>query len=124
MGSKGAATTTLLVLVLNLVLINCVSSSYVPSVGTCPNGLKLDLCANVLGGLLKIRLGSTDPRQCCPLIAGLADLDAAACLCLSLNDLNILGLPLLSLIPNVSLNLLLNQCGYGPAPSSFQCAYY
>ncbi|XP_038725577.1 uncharacterized protein LOC120016741 [Tripterygium wilfordii] len=122
MGSKGVATTTLLlVLVPNLVLIICVSSSFVPSAGTYPTGLDLDVCGNLL---VRISPGNTDPGQCCPIIAGLAKhIDAAACLCLSPNDLNIRGIGLLGEIPNDTLNLLLNQCGKSSAPSNFQCPY-
>ncbi|XP_038725576.1 putative lipid-binding protein AIR1B [Tripterygium wilfordii] len=89
--------------------------------GYLPSGLKLDVCASVLGGFLKVVVGPAPIRECCPFIAGLADLDAAACLCLSLNGLNgALGLPLSTI--NVSLKLLINQCNRGPLPYYFQCS--
>uniref|UniRef100_A0A453J9R2 Hydrophobic seed protein domain-containing protein n=1 Tax=Aegilops tauschii subsp. strangulata TaxID=200361 RepID=A0A453J9R2_AEGTS len=49
--------------------------------GTCSiDTLKLKVCANVLN-LLKLNLGVPTNEQCCPLLSGLADLDAAVCLC-------------------------------------------
>ena len=52
-----------------------------PSTGRCSiDTLKLKVCANVLN-LLKLKLGVPANEQCCPLIGGLADLDAAVCLC-------------------------------------------
>ncbi|KAF7051399.1 hypothetical protein CFC21_059642, partial [Triticum aestivum] len=75
--------------------------------GTCSiNTLKLKACANVLN-LLELNLGAPASENCCPLLGGLADLDAAICLCTAIKA-NVLGIKLN--IP-VDLVLLLNQCG-------------
>ncbi|KAL1191359.1 pEARLI1-like lipid transfer protein 2 [Cardamine amara subsp. amara] len=86
------------------------------SSGSCPiDTLKLGVCADVLGGLLNIQLGSS--RPCCSLIQGLVDLDAAVCLCTALRA-NILGI---NLNVPISLSVLLNVCNR-KFPSGFQCA--
>ena len=70
----------------------------------------------MLNGLINVQLG-TPPRQpCCSLIQGLADLEAAVCLCTALRA-NVLGINLNVLI---DLTLLINYCG-GIVPSGFQC---
>ena len=84
--------------------------------GTCSiNTLKLSACANVLN-LLKLNLGVPASEQCCPLLSGLADLDAAVCLCTAIKA-NVLGIKLN--VP-VDLVLLLNQCGK-TCPADFTC---
>ncbi|XWS61965.1 hypothetical protein CRYUN_Cryun07bG0170000 [Craigia yunnanensis] len=86
--------------------------------GKCPrDALKLGVCANLLGGLLNVTLGTPPVQPCCSLIQGLADLEAAACLCTAIKA-NILGINLN--IP-ISLSLLLNVCSK-KVPSGFQCA--
>ncbi|KAJ6831397.1 36.4 kDa proline-rich protein-like [Iris pallida] len=53
-----------------------------PSSGCPIDILKRDACVDVLGGLLHALLGGGEAnRECCPVISGLADLDAALCLC-------------------------------------------
>ncbi|XP_044377192.1 lipid transfer protein EARLI 1 isoform X2 [Triticum aestivum] len=85
--------------------------------GGCPiDALKLGACANVLGGLINLRPVTTPKQTCCSLLQGLADLDAAVCLCTALKA-NILGIHLN--VP-VDLNLLVNYCGKN-VPSGFQC---
>ncbi|RLN39849.1 hypothetical protein C2845_PM01G20890 [Panicum miliaceum] len=95
----------------------------------CPvNALKLGACASVLGGLLSLELGqqqggSSSPpgstaQPCCQLLGGLADLDAAVCLCTALRA-NVLGVVQLSL--PVELSVLVNSCGK-KLPQGFQCA--
>uniref|UniRef100_A0ACD5TT90 Uncharacterized protein n=1 Tax=Avena sativa TaxID=4498 RepID=A0ACD5TT90_AVESA len=85
--------------------------------GTCPiNTLKLGVCANVLN-LLKLHLGVPANEQCCPLLAGLVDLDAAVCLCTAIRA-NILGV--INLNVPVDLVLLLNHCGK-TCPPGFTC---
>ncbi|XP_037482343.1 pEARLI1-like lipid transfer protein 1 [Triticum dicoccoides] len=82
----------------------------------CPlDALKLGVCANVLG-LLNLTLGSPPVQPCCSLIQGLADLEAALCLCTTLN-LNLLGI---NLTLPIALSLVLNNCGKN-VPSGFQC---
>ncbi|KAJ7952485.1 putative 14 kDa proline-rich protein DC2.15 [Quillaja saponaria] len=86
---------------------------------TCPiDTLKLGVCANVLKGLLNIVLGVPPKKECCSLISGLVDLEAAVCLCTALKA-NVLGIVKLN-IP-IDLSLLLNHCGKG-IPSGFQCS--
>ncbi|GAA0158292.1 hypothetical protein LIER_15364 [Lithospermum erythrorhizon] len=85
---------------------------------TCPKDtLKLGVCANLLNGLVNVVLGKPPKTPCCTLIGGLADLEAAVCLCTALKA-NVLGI---NLNVPVSLSLLLNYCGK-KAPSGFQCA--
>ncbi|PKU71248.1 14 kDa proline-rich protein DC2.15 [Dendrobium catenatum] len=83
----------------------------------CPrDALKLGICANVLG-LINLRLGNPAITPCCTLIQGLANLEAAICLCTALKA-NILGI---NLNLPINLSLLLNYCGRN-VPSGFQCA--
>ena len=88
-----------------------------PTKATCPKDtLKLGVCADLLG-LVSVEVGSPPTKPCCTLIKGLADLEAAVCLCTAIKA-NVLGTHLN--IP-VSLSLLLNYCGK-KVPSGFQCA--
>uniref|UniRef100_A0A7N1A0U3 Bifunctional inhibitor/plant lipid transfer protein/seed storage helical domain-containing protein n=1 Tax=Kalanchoe fedtschenkoi TaxID=63787 RepID=A0A7N1A0U3_KALFE len=88
-----------------------------PSAPKCPKDtLKLGVCADVLG-LVNVVVGSPPVKPCCSLIEGLADAEAAVCLCTALKA-NVLGINLN--IP-VSLELLLNVCSK-KAPKGFQCA--
>lgn len=133
MASKAVATTALL-LCLSLLFFTTVSSTYVPNCppqpktpknpptnnqASCPKDtLKLGVCANVLDGLLNLVVGTPPKTPCCPLIQGLADLEAAVCLCTAIKA-NILGI---NLNVPLSLSLLLNHCGKN-VPKGFQCAY-
>ena len=86
--------------------------------GRCPrDALKLGVCADLLGGLVNATVGTPPVTPCCTLIQGLADLEAAVCLCTAIRA-NILGINLN--IP-LSLSLLLNVCSRN-VPSNFQCA--
>ncbi|XP_062217127.1 cortical cell-delineating protein-like [Phragmites australis] len=83
--------------------------------GSCPiNALKLSVCANVLN-LLKISLPPQND-DCCPLLQGLVNLDAALCLCTAIKA-NILGI---NINVPVDLSLLLNHCGK-ICPADFTC---
>ncbi|KMS97848.1 hypothetical protein BVRB_5g122780 [Beta vulgaris subsp. vulgaris] len=95
------------------------SKSPTPSAqGNCPiDVLKLGACANVLGNLLGLVIGTPPQSSCCSLLQGLTDLNAAVCLCTAIKA-NVLGI---NLNVPVSLSLLLNNCGKG-APSGFQCS--
>ncbi|XP_038687167.1 14 kDa proline-rich protein DC2.15-like [Tripterygium wilfordii] len=131
MGSKALASTTLL-LSLNLLFFTLVSSNHVPcppppthkhhspppaSKGKCPlDTLKLGVCADILG-LVNVVIGSPPVKPCCSLIQGIADLEAALCLCTAIKA-NVLGI---NLNVPVSLSLILNTCGK-KVPSDFQCA--
>ncbi|XP_023754886.3 lipid transfer protein EARLI 1-like [Lactuca sativa] len=89
-----------------------------PNTETCPrDALKLGVCANLLGGLVKVELGSPPVKPCCSLIQGLADLEAAVCLCTAIKA-NVLGI---NLNVPVSLSLLVNVCG-GEVPNGFVCS--
>ncbi|XP_024995157.1 14 kDa proline-rich protein DC2.15-like [Cynara cardunculus var. scolymus] len=89
-----------------------------PSKPTCPKDiLKLGVCANLLGGLVGVQVGSPPVKPCCTLIQGLADTEAAVCLCTAIKA-NVLGI---NLNVPVSLSLLLNACGK-KVPSGFKCA--
>ncbi|KAK4789312.1 hypothetical protein SAY86_020631 [Trapa natans] len=81
------------------------------------DALKLGVCADVLGGLLNVTVGTPPKLPCCSLLDGLVDLEAAVCLCTAIKA-NILGINLN--IP-VSLSLLLNVCDK-KVPKGFQCA--
>ncbi|XP_028773762.1 putative lipid-binding protein AIR1 [Neltuma alba] len=117
----------LVLCVINLLFFTMVTSTYAesptpspPSSGnqpSCPmNALKLGVCANVLD-LVGFRLGRQSKTHCCSLLGGLADLDAAVCLCTAIRA-NVLGINLN--IP-INLNMILNACGRN-VPSNFQCA--
>ncbi|XP_010053451.1 14 kDa proline-rich protein DC2.15 [Eucalyptus grandis] len=131
MASRTLATTALL-LSLNLLFFTMVSSTScppppakhhpkhppTPAKATCPRDtIKLGVCANVLKNLLHLVVGTPPKTPCCSLINGLADLEAAVCLCTAIKA-NVLGL---NLNVPVSLSLLLNYCGK-KVPSGFQCA--
>uniref|UniRef100_A0A0E0B8F4 Bifunctional inhibitor/plant lipid transfer protein/seed storage helical domain-containing protein n=1 Tax=Oryza glumipatula TaxID=40148 RepID=A0A0E0B8F4_9ORYZ len=82
-----------------------------PTVGTCPiNVLNLAVCANVLS----LNVPSS---QCCTLLQGLADLDAALCLCAALKA-NILGV--INVDALVDVTLILNSCNR-KCPPGFTC---
>ncbi|WOK94737.1 hypothetical protein Cni_G03442 [Canna indica] len=85
--------------------------------GTCPiDTLKLDACVDLLGGLVHVVIGGGDvTQQCCPVLEGLADLDAALCLCTTIRA-KALGIKLL--LP-VALEVLVD-CGKH-VPSDYQC---
>ncbi|KAK4486380.1 hypothetical protein RD792_009053 [Penstemon davidsonii] len=88
------------------------------SKATCPRDtLKLGVCANLLGGLLGLTIGTPPKTPCCTLIEGLADLEAAVCLCTAIKA-KVLGI---NLNVPLSLSLLLNVCSK-KVPPGFQCA--
>ncbi|KAK9706211.1 hypothetical protein RND81_07G111300 [Saponaria officinalis] len=83
---------------------------------TCPiDALKLGACVDVLGGLIHIGLGDPIKNQCCPILNGLVELEAAVCLCTTLK----LKLLNLNLYVPLALQLLLT-CGKAPPPG-FTC---
>ena len=144
--AKFAISSIALLLTLNILFFTMVSSTNVPcpptpskghskphpkptptpstpstpsSKGKCSKDtLKLKVCANLLNDLVHLVIGS-DPAKtpCCSLIHGLADLDAAVCLCTAIKA-NLLGI---NLNVPLSLSLLLNNCGKY-VPKDFQCA--
>ena len=83
--------------------------------GKCPvNAVKLGVCAD---GLIHAEVGQPPKEPCCSLISGLADLEAAVCVCLAINA-NVLGI---GLDVAVDLSLLVHYCGR-TVPAGFQCA--
>ncbi|CAN6288834.1 unnamed protein product [Urochloa humidicola] len=86
----------------------------------CPmNALELQVCVSVLDGLVKVSLPE-DREKCCQLLGGLADIDAAACLCTVLKA-NVLGVPLH--VP-IDISLSLNRCGGRNCPPGLTCPRY
>jgi hypothetical protein len=79
------------------------------------DALKLRVCANVLKGLVDVEIGH-GPNDCCSLLSGIADIDAAVCLCTAVKA-NVLGIRVN--LP-VDLSLILNKCGK-TCPSDFTC---
>ncbi|PHT58741.1 14 kDa proline-rich protein DC2.15 [Capsicum baccatum] len=95
---------------------SCPPPPYYPT-ETCPiDTLKLGVCADVLG-LVNAIIGSPPVTPCCSLLSGLANAEAALCLCTAIKA-NILGI---NLNVPVSLSLLLNVCSK-EAPAGFQCS--
>ncbi|ONI22606.1 hypothetical protein PRUPE_2G139000 [Prunus persica] len=93
------------------------SPSPSPPKASCPKDtLKLGVCGDLLNDLLHPVLGTLPKTPCCSLIVGLADVDAAVCLCTAIKA-NVLGI---NLNVPVSLNLLLKYCGKS-VPKDFQC---
>ncbi|EOA22806.1 hypothetical protein CARUB_v10003523mg [Capsella rubella] len=86
--------------------------------GTCPrDALQIGVCVSVLN-IVDLTVGNPAVQPCCSLIQGLADLEAAVCLCTALKT-SILGTNVLNL--PINLSVLLNVCGR-KAPTNFQCA--
>ncbi|KAM1027824.1 hypothetical protein ACFX14_040560 [Malus domestica] len=89
-----------------------------PAKASCPKDtLKLGVCGDLLNDLVTIVVGTPPKTPCCSLIGGLADLEAAVCLCTAIKA-NVLGI---NLNVPVSLSLLLNYCGKS-VPNGFQCS--
>ncbi|KAK4391611.1 proline-rich protein [Sesamum angolense] len=83
-----------------------------PGKATCPiDTLKLGACVDLLGGLVHIGLGDPAVNECCPMLSGLVELEAAACLC---TTLKIKALNLKIYVP-LALQLLVT-CGKTPPP--------
>ncbi|XP_010458632.1 PREDICTED: 14 kDa proline-rich protein DC2.15-like [Camelina sativa] len=90
-----------------------------PSSGSkkCPKDtLKFAVCDNVLKTVFHYTLGKPPVEPCCSLIQGLANLEAAVCLCTALKA-NVLGI---NLDVPITLSLLLNVCSK-ELPPGFQC---
>merc|ERR1711915_1027854 len=58
------------------------SGSSLPGGRSCPlDALEVGACVDLLGGLVHLGIGDPVVNQCCPLIQGVAELEAALCLC-------------------------------------------
>ncbi|XP_010555467.1 PREDICTED: putative lipid-binding protein AIR1B [Tarenaya hassleriana] len=113
MASK-TSTALALFLAINLIIFNMSAATTYP---TCSkDSLQISACANVLN-LVSLTIGSSSYQQCCSLINGLADLEAAVCLCSSLK-LSVLGI---TVDTNAQISLILNACRGSSLPSGFQC---
>ncbi|KAH9310988.1 hypothetical protein KI387_026023 [Taxus chinensis] len=87
-----------------------------PSHSKCPlNALKLGACVDVLGGLVHVGLGDPVVNQCCPLLEGLLEVEAALCLCTTIR----IKLLNVNIILPLALDLLV-KCGMTP-PDGFKC---
>ena len=83
-----------------------------PAQATCPiDTLKLGACVDLLGGLVHVGVGDPAANQCCPVLQGLVELEAAACLCTTLK----LKLLNLNIYVPIALQLLV-ACGKSPPP--------
>ncbi|XP_059642535.1 14 kDa proline-rich protein DC2.15-like [Cornus florida] len=84
---------------------------------SCPRDtLKLGACADLLGGVVNLVVGTPPSSKCCSLLEGLADLEAAACLCTAIKA-NVLGI---NLNVPITLSLLISACEKS-IPPGFEC---
>ncbi|KAL8091827.1 putative lipid-binding protein At4g00165 [Apium graveolens] len=84
----------------------------------CPKDtLKFGVCGDWLG-LVHETIGAKPSAECCALLKGLADVEAAVCLCTVIKA-NVVGVVKLK-VP-VALSLLVNSCGK-KVPDGFVCA--
>ncbi|KAI5647440.1 hypothetical protein M9H77_33445 [Catharanthus roseus] len=117
-GSKSIA----VFILLNVILSNCVSSHKIPcppeNPVRCPKDtLKFGVCGDWLGLVHEV-VGVPPSGNCCTLLKGLADLEAAVCLCTAIKA-NVLGV--LKLKIPIALSLLVNSCGK-KVPEGYHCA--
>ncbi|KAG8475052.1 hypothetical protein CXB51_031863 [Gossypium anomalum] len=89
-----------------------------PSVAAkCPKDTpKFGVCGSWLGLVHEV-IGTPPSKECCTLISGLADLEAALCLCTAIK-VNALGAIKVK-IP-IAISLLINACGK-KVPQGFAC---
>ncbi|KAK7260905.1 hypothetical protein RIF29_27204 [Crotalaria pallida] len=122
--NKFVATILVLSLLANYsTLTNACGSCYptkpppTPITQKCPKDtLKLGVCADILG-LVNVVGSPTGSSNCCALLEGLVDLEAALCLCTAIKA-NVLGI---NLNVPITLSLLLSACQKS-VPAGFQCA--
>ncbi|KAK8535223.1 hypothetical protein V6N13_081361 [Hibiscus sabdariffa] len=82
----------------------------------CPKDtLKLGACADLLG-LVNVIVGTPPSSKCCALLQGLADLEAAICLCTGIKA-NVLGI---NLNVPVTLSFIFSAC-QKEVPAGFKC---
>lgn len=115
-----------LFILLNILFFTCASSHSIPAwpyspspsvKQKCPKDtLKFGVCGSWLGLVTEV-IGTKPSPECCTLVKGIADLEAAVCLCTALKA-NVLGV--VNLNAPVALSLLLNGCGK-KVPQGFQC---
>ncbi|KAF8052304.1 hypothetical protein N665_1573s0005 [Sinapis alba] len=103
-----ASKTIAIVLLFNIIFFTMANAQ-------CPkNTLVLNVCANLLNGLVDVSLPPKS-SPCCSLLSGVVNAEAAACLCTTVraNVVNFVNLN----IP-VAVSFTLNYCGL---PTDFQC---
>ncbi|XP_055817476.1 putative lipid-binding protein At4g00165 [Solanum dulcamara] len=109
----------------NVVFFTCVSSHNTPCPPTptkapskCPKDtLKFGICGDWLGLIHEV-IGAKPSSQCCALLEGIADVEAALCLCTAIKA-NVLGA--LNLKIPIAISMVLNSCGK-KVPKGFKCA--
>lgn len=131
MDTRGFKAITLFIL-FNLMLSIFVSSNKVPcppkgtpspastpkTQGKCPKDtLKFGVCGSWLGLVTEV-IGTKPSKECCTVIKGLADLEAALCLCTAIKA-NVLGVVKVN-VP-IAISLLVNACGK-KVPEGFVCS--
>ncbi|KAL3833113.1 hypothetical protein ACJIZ3_007849 [Penstemon smallii] len=122
----------LTLLLLNIIFFTCASSHYVPcppkgtpstpttapkKANKCPKDtLKFGVCGDWLGLVHEV-IGAKPSTKCCVVVEGLADVEAALCLCTAIKA-NVLGVAKFE-VP-VALSLVINSCGK-KVPKGFVC---
>ncbi|CAN4125869.1 unnamed protein product [Withania somnifera] len=106
----------------NVVFFTCVSSHSIPCPPTlkskCPKDtLKFGVCGDWLGLVHEV-IGAKPSSQCCALLEGIANVEAALCLCTAIKA-NVLGA--LKLKVPIAISVVLNSCGK-KVPKGFKCA--
>lgn len=110
-------------LMVNIAMLAFTSAAITP---TCPD---LNVCANIANNLLNVQFGSQARSECCVLLNGLVDADAAVCLCTSLKTTNLGGVigSALGLLGNLTGSILdkellaiFNACGLN-SPINYHC---
>ncbi|GMN45452.1 hypothetical protein TIFTF001_014644 [Ficus carica] len=87
-----------------------------PPPASCPKDtLKLGVCTDLLG-LVNLVVGSPPTSKCCAVLAGLADLEVALCLCTAIKA-NVLGI---NLNVPVALSVLVSAC-QKTIPPGYKC---
>ncbi|KAI3796675.1 hypothetical protein L1987_39354 [Smallanthus sonchifolius] len=113
---------TVVFILVNVVLFTTVSANKLPcppkTPTKCPKDtLKFGVCGDWLGLVHEV-IGAQPDSECCSLVKGLADLEAAVCLCTAIKA-NVLGV--LKVKVPVALSLVVNSCGK-KVPEGFKCA--
>ncbi|KAJ4906053.1 Bifunctional inhibitor/lipid-transfer protein/seed storage 2S albumin superfamily protein [Raphanus sativus] len=104
-----ASKTLAIVLLFNIICFTAVNAT------GCPNAVNLvTVCADLLNGVVKVSLPAG--TECCTLLKGIVDANAAVCLCTAVKANIGSLLPLLN-IP-LAVSLTLNACG---VPSGIPC---
>ncbi|KAL7203748.1 hypothetical protein ACSBR2_016912 [Camellia fascicularis] len=122
-GSKTSSLLILLIIIIIFFFFNIVSSLKVPCPPAkppvkCPKDtLKFGVCGEWLGLVTEV-IGTKPNPQCCTVVKGLADLEAALCLCTAIKA-NLLGV--IKLEVPIALSLVINGCGK-KVPEGFVCA--